>query len=58
MDVEEVQELKGQQIVVEEEEKLKVHAYPGIRTDGTRNVTTRVRVRLPHLPTKSYPWGD
>ncbi len=35
------------QIVVEEERSMVANAYPGQRTEGTRNTQTRVRVCTP-----------
>jgi hypothetical protein len=37
--------LYASQVVVEEEKRMVSNAYPGARTDGTRNTQTRVRVR-------------
>jgi hypothetical protein len=33
------------QVVVEEEHRVVANAYPGQRTEGTRNTNTRVKVR-------------
>jgi hypothetical protein len=45
-DTHEVHEMKHRhQIVVEEEEKMVANAYPGQRTDQTKDEQTRVRVR-------------
>lgn len=44
MDAYEMDKTKPPQVVVEEEHKVVANAYPGQRTEGTRNTQTRVRV--------------
>jgi hypothetical protein len=46
MEAHEMQDHKlyASQVVVEEEKRMVSNAYPGARTDGTRNTQTRVRV--------------